>query len=476
MDRALSQMSTASNHRYDFSFAVAAIWLFLFQVQTLTGADFTAGLARRNITPPVPFWLSGYAARTNPAVRVNNDLWAKALALQDPAGTRVVIITTDLIGLPREISTAAADQIQRKFALPRANILFNSSHTHAGPVIWPNLQVMFDLDAADQAAALAYAERLTVSLADVACEALLRLEPAQLQYGLGEAKFAINRRQHGAGGVLIGENRSGPVDHDVPVLRVDNPRGELRAVLFGYSCHNTTLIGNHYEIDGDYAGAAQQALEKAHPGVTALFLMLCGGDQNPSPRGTMQLAEQHGHSLAAVVTTALQGDLEPVEPSLQAAYQEIPLEFAAHTREMFETEARSDHLFRQRRARLMLEAYDRGSPVREVIYPVQAIRLGTDLALLGLGGEVVVDYGLDLKKEFGRGRLVVAGYSNDVMCYIPTVRILREGGYEAVDSMIYYGQPGPFAESVESTVLNAARATLAQAGFRPIQGSPLDPP
>ncbi|MCL4179813.1 MAG: neutral/alkaline non-lysosomal ceramidase N-terminal domain-containing protein [Verrucomicrobia bacterium] len=433
----------------------------------LDASDFQAGTARRNITPQIPFWLSGYAARTNPAARVNHDLWAKALALQDRSGTRVVIVTTDLIGLPHEISTAAANQLRDRFLLPRANILFNSSHTHAGPVVWPNLRVMFDLNPADQAAALAYAHRLADTLAEVASDALTRLEPARLKYGLGQASFAINRRQPASDGVRIGENPAGPVDHDVPVLRIEHPHGPLRAVLFGYACHNTTLVGHNYEIDGDYAGAAQRALEQDHPGTTALFLMLCGGDQNPNPRGTFQLAEQHGKTLAAAVSATLHRNLEPVDPSLQAAFSQIRLEFAPHSRETFETEAQSDHVFRQRRARLMLDAYDRGDPVRSVAYPVQAIRLGANLALLGLGGEVVVDYGLELKKEFGCNRLVVAGYCNEVMCYLPNVRILREGGYEPVDSMIYYGQPGPFTDSVEATLLEAARSTLSQAGFEP---------
>jgi hypothetical protein len=326
---------------------------------------------------------------------------------------------------------------------------------------------MFDLNTVDHAAAVDYAQNLVTTLVAVASEALARLEPARLSYARGEATFAINRRQPTPEGTRLGEHPPGPVDHDVPILRIDNTEGQLRAVLFGYACHNTTLVANNYEIDGDYAGAAQYAIERQYPEATALFLMLCGGDQNPSPLGTIDLAQQHGETLARAVVAALQQAPSPVQPSFIATYTEVPLEFAPHSREQFEAETQSDHVFRQRRARLMLDAYDRGKPVREILYPVQAIRLAENLALLGLGGEVVVDFGLDLKKEFGRDRLVVAGYCNDVMCYIPNARILREGGYEPVDSMIYYGQPGPFTDSVQSTVLNAARTALSAAGFNP---------
>lgn len=433
---------------------------------TVSAADYQAGVARRLITPPLPFWMSGYAARTNPATRVRTDLWAKALALQDDQGNRAVFITTDLIGLPREVSEEVATRLHQSHHLPRANLLLNSSHTHCGPVVGSNLRVMFDFDAAEKDRALKYTGRLADDLTAIATEALARLAPARLAFGRDTTDFAMNRRAPAAGGAFrLGENPAGPVDHGVPVLRVSAPDGQLRAVLFGYACHNTTLA-LPAEIDGDYAGAAQRTLEKAHPGVTALFLMLCGGDQNPRPRGTVELAEQHGCSLAAAVERALAADLKPVRPPIRAAWETLHLDFAPHTRETFETELKSDHVFKQRRARLMLEAYDRGAPVRQTPFPVQVVRLGNDLTWLALGGEVVVDYAHRARREFPDEDLVVAGYCNDVMCYIPSLRVLREGSYESVDSMIYYAQPGPLAENVEETVFRGIRAAMSRAGAR----------
>lgn len=423
-------------------------------------AEFRAGVARVEITPPVPFWLSGYAARTNPAPKVRSPLWAKALALQDAGGARAVIVTTDLIGLPAEISEAAAERLMRRHGLRRAALVFNSSHTHSGPAIWPNLRVMFDFPPAELERVRHYAEVLTDRLVRVAGEALNRLAPAELAFGRGMAGFAVNRREVTPQGIRLGVNPAGPVDHTVPVLRVAGADGRLRAVLFGYACHNTTLGGDFYEVDGDYAGAAQRALEQAHPGATALFLMLCGGDQNPNPRGKPEHVEQYGRELAGAVNRALTGPLAPVRPPLRSAYQLVALEFAPHTREVFEAELRGGNVFRQRRARLMLEAYDRGQPVRHLAYPVQAVTLGGDFTLLALGGEVVVDYALRAAREFPRPGLIVAGYCNDVACYIPSRRVLAEGGYEAVDSMIYYGQPGPFAPDVEERIFDAVREVL----------------
>ncbi|MCW5977779.1 MAG: neutral/alkaline non-lysosomal ceramidase N-terminal domain-containing protein [Bryobacteraceae bacterium] len=432
----------------------------------LAAADFKVGAARVSLTPDGPIWLSGYAGRTHPSNGVLNDIWAKALAVEDAKGERTVIVTTDLIGLPRVISDEAAARLQKERGLDRARLVLNSSHTHTGPVVWPNLGTMYDMTPEQMDVVKRYGRRVAGALVEVAGAALDNLAPAQLAFGQGTVGFAANRRQSTAKGVQIGVNPEGPVDHSVPVLQVKRADGSLMAVLFGYACHNTTLTGEHYKVSGDYAGFAQAELEKAHPNAVALFLELCGGDQNPNPRSQEQHAVQHGKSLAAEVDRTLGGPMKPVRPPVRAAFQLVDLKFKHHTRETFEAELNDENKWKVRRAQEMLKAYDERRPVRSVAYPVQAVRFGSDLTLLALGGEVVVDYSLRTKKEYPGETLIVAGYSNDVMCYIPTVRVLREGGYEANDSMIYYGQPGPFTEEVEETIFKTIHQVMRRVGAK----------
>jgi hypothetical protein len=431
----------------------------------LLAADYEAGVARIKITPDGPIWMSGYANRTKPSEGVLQELWAKALAIDDGKG-RVVIVTTDLIGLPRVLSDMVAARVQKQHGLDRSRLLLNSSHTHTGPVVRPNLATMYDLDAENQRRLDAYSRKLTEDLVNVVGAALADLKPAKLTYGSGTTGFAINRREATPKGVRIGLAPQGPVDHQVPVVRVTRLDGSLAAVLFGYACHNTTLTGEFYQISGDYAGFAQTAIEKAHSGTTAMFLMLCGADQNPNPRSTLDLAGRHGEALAAEVSRVLSGPMTDIRGAVRAAYRTIDLEFASHTRETFETEMAQGNAARKRRAFEMLKAYDDGRPVRRAPYPVQAVRFGKDLTVVALGGEVVVDYPLRIAREYPRERLITAGYSNDVMCYIPSLRVLREGGYEANDSMIYYGQPGPFAENVEESVMSGVHSVLQRVGAR----------
>jgi hypothetical protein len=432
----------------------------------LGAAGMRAGVARVDITPRGPIWMSGYASRNHPSEGVRQNLWARALVIEAAPGGRVAIVTTDLVGLPAEVTTEVAARARRQFGIERARLLLNSSHTHTGPVVWPALAAMFDGPPAEEAKLRDYAARLVDDLVSVIGKAIADLSPAEVAYGFGEVGFAINRREPTATGVKIGVNPSGPGDHEVPILRVSGPGGRVRAILFAYACHNTTLGGDFYQLSGDYAGFAEARLESDYPGATALFMELCGGDQNPNPRNTLVLAEQHGEALAGEVRRVLAASLSAVRGPLRVAYVVTSLPFAPRQRAEYEADLKDPKASGSllRRARKMIDAIDSGHPVRDVSYPVQAIRFGRDLTLLALGGEVVVDYDLRAKREYPGEPLMVAGYSNAVMGYIPSERILREGGYEAVDNLIYYGQPGPFAPGVEARVFDAIHQAMKKVG------------
>jgi hypothetical protein len=431
--------------------------------------DYKVGVGKVRITPESPVWLSGYASRNHASEGVLQDLWAKALAIEDSKRTRVVIVTTDVIGLPRAISDEIAARCMKSYGLERAHLLLNSSHTHTGPVIGTMLTSMWDLPANELAAIQSYSRSLVDKVVEAVGLALNNSAPAQISMGTGEASFATNRREFTAKGVRLGVNPTGPSDRSVPVLRITAPDGSLRAVLFGYACHNTTFGGDFYKISGDYASFAQNAVEKQHPGATAMFLMLCGGDQNPNPRGTAEVAERNGEDLAQAVERVLSRDLRRVFGPIRTAFHLTELPLAPYTREEFEAMRNDKSLHRKRLAEATLKALDERHAVRTVPYPTQAIRFGKDTVIVALGGEVVVPYQLRLKREFGGSNLIVAGYSNDVMCYIPTAQMLKEGGYEPVDSMVYYGMPASFAPDVEDRVMDAARTVLKRVGAKPTQ-------
>lgn len=442
--------------------------LLLMTTSCVRQPSMQAGVATETITPEeLPFWLSGYAARTAPTSEVRQQIYAKALALEDRQGNRSVIVTLDIIGIPRGLRDAIAADVERLHGLAPSALMLNCSHTHSGPAVRENLEVLFSFDEEEKARTARYREFLRERVVKAVGGALASMEPVTLSYGEGSAGFAINRRAQR----LEAENPNVPavrtVDHTVPVLRVERRNGSLLAVLFGYACHNTTLTAEFNAIAGDYAGYAQEELQKAYPGSTALFLMLCGGDQNPFPRSKEELAPQHGQTLALAVREVLASPaaMQGVEGGLRSSLRFEKLPFENHSRADFEAERSHSDVYRRRRAEWVLGRMDKGEDVSAVDYPVQVLRLGEGLGLVGLGGEVVVDYGLNIKKSYPGLRLVVAGYTNDVMCYIPNRRILSEGGYEADDSMMYYGQPGKFTSAVEDKVMGAVAAAMKDVGF-----------
>src|SRR5439155_18387543 len=158
--------------------------------------------------------------RTHASEGKIHDLWAKALAIEDRKGGRVVILSTDLVGLPRGITDVVAARALKEYNLDRARLTINSSHTHTGPLIRGNLNIMFELDAEQKERVDAYSRELIEKLVAVIGASITDLAPANLSFGNGIVNFAMNRRQNTASSVKIGVNPKGPSDYDVPVLKV----------------------------------------------------------------------------------------------------------------------------------------------------------------------------------------------------------------------------------------------------------------
>jgi hypothetical protein len=425
-----------------------------------------AGLAKTVITPEKNLWMAGYANRSKPSEGKIHELYAKALAVQDARGNRAVIVTTDVLGLPRALTSEISEHSNKSYGLKREQILFNSSHTHTGPVLKSSLAGAYNLEAAQSALVDEYTQQLKGKLLKLIGEAIKDMSPAKLSYGRGEAPFAMNRRQFNPNAVVIGVNPDGVVDREVPVLRVEAADGKLRGVVFGYACHNTTLTGEFYQFSGDYAGFAQEAIERAHPGTTALFVTGCGADINPYPRSKLDLAQQHGDTLAKSVEQVLNGQMTPLQGTVKSVIGGVMIPFATPpTKEEFQSRLNDKNIFTRQHAERMIARYERdGKLISEYPYTIQIFQIG-DLKLIGLAGEVVTDYSLRLKREFG-GNVWVAGYSNDLCSYIPSARMFKEGGYEVIGSMIYYDMPGPYKPELEEKIVGKVHELARRIGVK----------
>jgi hypothetical protein len=395
------------------------------------------------ITPETPVWLAGYGSRRVPDGKLH-DLWMKALALEAPDGERAVLITSDFQGVPRSMSDRVFAAVQKKCGLERRQIMFTFSHNHCGPRLGDDLIDYYPVDAEQERLVAEYTDAMVVRTVELVTAAIADLSPAKLEQGEGKATFAVNRRNNREADVpdLIarGVPLAGPVDHSVPVLRVTAPDGRIRAILFGYACHPTTL--SFMTWCGDYPGFAQELLEQRHPGATAMFVNTCGGDQNPLPRREVELCRKYGRMLADAVTEALTVPLQAVSGRLQTAFELIELPYlqvvsAADLRALLQ----DSNSLKARWAVRMLAKLEAGDKFETASpYPVHVWLLGNEMRWIGLGAETVVDYALRFKSEYGNGTWVM-GYADDMLAYIPSRRVWEEGGYEGGSSLYEYGRP-----------------------------------
>jgi len=425
--------------------------ILLFLSNGIHAAGWKAGLSKTVITPDENIWMAGYAARNQPPNGKIHDLWAKAIALEDSLGNRSILVTLDLIGLPKPVYDKLCERLSSEFNLSKARIILSASHTHSGPVLSGALDDIYPTDIDSDMGITRYTALLETKIIQLVADAFQNMFAAELFAENGVTRFQVNRRNNNDGALLKQTELKGPSDYAVPVIKVTDLKGSIRAIVFGYACHATTLDG--YAWCGDYPGFAQIALEEMYPGAVAMFFAGAGADQNPMPRRTVPLAKQYGLTLAVAVDRVLNEQMKSLSPVLLAAFTEIDLPLTAPpAKDELTRIAAQDPVFYYKRwaARILAEMEKGREPIKSHPYPLQIWNIGGQ-PLMSLGGELVVEYAIGFKRIFGPD-IFVMGYANYIPAYIPSVTILREGGYEGDTSQRVYGLPGKWTEEIEPLI------------------------
>jgi hypothetical protein len=442
---------------------VCLAWFWACPIVSAAEAEWKVGLAQLKITPERPVLMAGYANRTKPFEKVAADLYVKAIVLEDQGGRRAALVTSDLIGYPAAVAEPICTRISAKTGLKRSEILLTAAHNHAGPQLSLKAKAVEGAESGEAQRTVEYTRRLEDRVVEAVEQAAAHCEPARLSYGGGIVDFVMNRREFTPRGVILGVNPRGLADRSVPVLRLDSLDGKPRAILFGAGAHNTTLTGENYQICGDYAGFAQTYLQEHYPDAQAMFVLGCAGDANPYPRGTLELAREHGTTLGKEVCRVLKTKLRPVSGSLQIAFDEVDLPLQSLSREELQRLAANKRDIKSWGAVRLLAMLDRGEKLpTHYRCPVTVWQFGRDLTLVGLAGEVVVDYLTLLEEALGPNQLWVVAYCNDVFGYLPSARVLREGGYETRG--LYSGGAGFFDPKAQEVLVQKVREVAKKAG------------
>jgi neutral ceramidase len=467
--------------RLGMGFVILLAWTG--SIQTGFSQEFRAGSAKAKITPEELGWLGGYSHRNRPAEGVAADLWTRVLALKDRQGRSRVLVNADIHIFTRHQHQEIVKAARERFGIQESELMLIATHTHSGPALPSGFEpaISWDLNEGEMRKLHAAADRIRDQILDAMARALSDMQPARLAFGRGEARFGVNRRVLKSDGEYdFGSNPAGISDPDVPVLLVESPKGAPLAVLFTYACHCTTIRNGQegfYKYHPDYAGIAAEEIERRLTGATALYVTGCAGEIDPQPQGGVSQAELHGQSLSAVVLdTVGRSRRERIRGPLRTSYREIGLPLAAiPSRQKYVELSGSQIAYRQRHAQFILAQIDAGTLPREVPLPIQVWQFRKDLTLVALGGEVCLDYALRLKKELGAARTWPVAYANEVPCYIPSERILKEGGYEAgwdhdqgpgvpgaTSNILFYGWAAPLASGVEGRILTAVHSLLKE--------------
>jgi hypothetical protein len=305
-------------------------------------------------------------------------------------------------------------------------------------------------------------------------QALARLEPVRLFARKTTAGFAHNRRRHGVvGGTPTTDDI---VDHDVPVLDCVDAAGNRRAIVFGYACHNLTIQPDDLRYCADWSGFARERLEQDYPGALALFIAGAGADQNPEPRGSVELSRQHGEEIAAAIQKSLHQSGIEVTGGIRADWEDVSLALEPISLDAIKRMLDSDDPPQRFKARFLLDSLNRGEKlIASYPVPVQVVRFGNELLLIALSGEPVIDWAQKFKREYTLASpessapstplIWVAGYCNDMFGYLPTRRVQTEGGYEGGRANLWDWIPAPFADDVEDRITDAAHRLARNLGW-----------
>lgn len=428
--------------------------LVLFLALTASGyAQLRAGAAAVDITPPPGAPMPGYYYNRG-GDGVHDPLHAKAIVFEH-GGVKIALVACDLIGLPAAIVSEARARIERETGIPRAHVMISATHTHTGALLLSG-PTRYNLEGESLALAQRYSAALPERIAEAVAKAQAGLRPARVRAGTGhEPSLTFNRRFLMTDGTIAwnpGKRNprivrpSGPIDPEVPVVLVEDEKGEALAVYVNYALHLDTVGGT--QVSADYPYTLSKLLAAVHGGgLVTLFTIGAAGNLNHLDVSTSR--PQKGHGEAARIGTVLAAEvlktLWKAEPAagarVQAASAVVPLplreftpdelEWARKTAATFGRKDAAPFIDLVRASRITDVAARAGRPLEA---EVQVIALGGDIAWVGLPGEVFTELGQAIKLASPFRRTIVAGLANASLGYIPHRKAYAEGAYEVVSA------------------------------------------
>jgi neutral ceramidase len=434
--------------------------------------ELRAGTAVTDITPPIPFRMSGYfSERLSTATK--DPLQAKAIVFQQ-GGESAALVFCDVVSLPRDITGEARAQASAASGIPVDHIAVAATHSHTGPLIHGALSDFFNQRniakfGSDPYDPAAYRATLIKQVIAAVVEAKAALQPVELKTGyVIENRLAFNRRFHMKDGSVqfnpgqLNPNIvrvAGPVDPQVGIILLNKPGADKpSAAIVSFAMHLDTVGGTEYSAD--YPKYLQDLLHKSFgPDFTLLFGAGTCGDINhidvsiTGKRETPEIGKLLGETVEKAIR---QDEFSPaVEASLAVRSVKIDVPLQTYSEGEISQARKNLELVGTRELPFLgqVEAYKivdlQRQPGKSVPLEVQAFRLNKDTAIVTLPTEIFVEFGLAIKTASPFKTTLVVELTNDSLGYIPTKKAFAEGSYETVNSRV---APGSGEKMVEAAI------------------------
>ncbi|MDE1993748.1 MAG: alkaline ceramidase [Rhizobiaceae bacterium] len=410
-----------------------------------------AGTAVIDITPLAGQPMSGFAARSEPALGTHDPLTVRAIAVNKTA-----IVVADVIGIRDEMS----ERIRRRCILPDDAVVVAALHNHGGPVSMAGRL--------GQAADAGYLQRLEDACVKAVDDAVAAQCPAALTIGGGRDPGVARNRRH-PGGI---------VDNSLPVLRIHDSGGKIIAVMVAYACHPVVLGADNRLWTADYPHFVRKELEAAYPGATAIFLTGCVGDANTghSAQASITLNANAARTFAEaerlgtiIAKAAIAAGERSAAGHIGVGNASVTLQFSRREVEDPQTLARrwrEDMQAAEPARRVLLKHWIAWA---EEIAPRDVAPLKARVTVLDWGGVPIIALPGEIFAETARSirdRLnpetpaFIIGFAEDNPGYIPPAGEYSFGGYEVDEAHRYYGMPASFAPGSAEALAAAAISQL----------------
>ena len=430
----------------------------------------SVGYAEADITPePRQVQMSGFG-RQRYAEGALAPLLTQVVVFRDGEDNTGVLITADILDFDRVMVEAIRRAIKFKHGIPPENIMLAASHTHWGPAV--RFRMGYSLGAPN----VWYMDFLENEILTCVGTALKNLSPAKIKYGWFDYRgIGCNRRLPVDGKITWGPYREGSFDEHTPILRIGRGAGPEQLLIVGHACHPTSS-GTIQKWSPDYPGAMRDCLAAKLPDTKAVFVQGCGGDakvvhEDPDSgklvfSASPERAKAAGEKLAGAVLKHLEtGKMSPLGARLACSLKTGQISYGKRwSREEIERLAYPEpkrngqrHSWQTWTARQSLALPDNSKSFR---YDVQVWKLGEQLTVFGMEGEICSPWGPILREMAPTKQAMIIGYANGTGSYIPDKRIVYEGGYEGLTSQHAYFLPAPFTENIETEIKQIVKRAL----------------